>query len=102
LVVSVFGYWLASAALRPVESMRAEAAAISAGRAGRRLTLPEPRDEIRRLGETLTTRSTDWKLSELLYERSCRRPNETSHEMRLPRVARLSEHAARAGAPAPS
>ena len=85
VVVSVFGYWLASAALRPVESMRAEAAAISAAVPGRRLTLPEPRDEIRRLGETFNV-TLDRLEAALRLERSF--VADASHEMRSP-VARL-------------
>jgi heavy metal sensor kinase len=53
LVASLLGYALATAALRPVESMQAEAADISASQPGRRLPLPHAHDEIYRLGETL-------------------------------------------------
>jgi heavy metal sensor kinase len=53
LLASLGGYWLATASLRPVESMRAEAAAISGADPGRRLPLPRSDDEISRLGETL-------------------------------------------------
>ncbi len=53
LLASLLGYGLATLALRPVESMRREAAAISAAEPGRRLPVGESRDEISRLGETL-------------------------------------------------
>ena len=53
LLASLLGYGLAAAALRPVEAMRSEAAAISGSEPGRRLPLPRARDEVRRLGETL-------------------------------------------------
>ena len=53
LLVSVLGYALATAALRPVEEMRVEAAAISGSEPGRRLPLPDSHDEVSRLGETL-------------------------------------------------
>ena len=53
LLAAFAGYRLAGAALRPVESMRREAAEISSETSGRRLPVPEARDEIRRLGETL-------------------------------------------------
>jgi signal transduction histidine kinase len=53
LLVSVLGYALATAALRPVESMRLEANAISSSEPGRRLPLPASRDEVHRLGTTL-------------------------------------------------
>src|SRR5262245_45060304 len=52
-VTSILGYAVTRAALRPVESMRAEAEAISGVEPDRRLPLPRSRDEIRRLGETL-------------------------------------------------
>jgi signal transduction histidine kinase len=85
ILVSLLAYWLASAALRPVESMRAEAAAISADEPGRRLTLPKPRDEIRRLGETLN--ATLGRL-EAALSRERTFVADASHEMRSP-VARL-------------
>ena len=53
LLTSLLGYGLATLALRPVEAMRREAASISAEEPGRRLPVPESRDEISRLGETL-------------------------------------------------
>ncbi len=53
LLASLLGYGLATLALQPVESMRREAEAISAAEPGRRLPVPESRDEISRLGETL-------------------------------------------------
>ena len=85
LVASLLGYWVASAALRPVESMRAEAAEISAEAPGRRLSLPASRDELRRLGETLN--STLERLEGALrLERTF--VADASHEMRSP-IARL-------------
>jgi heavy metal sensor kinase len=53
LAASVLGYLVAARALRPVEAMRARAGEISGARSGERLPLPEARDELRRLGETL-------------------------------------------------
>lgn len=53
LLAALAGYRLAGAALRPVESMRREAAEISAETSARRLPVPEADDEVRRLGETL-------------------------------------------------
>jgi two-component system, OmpR family, sensor kinase len=53
LLASVAGYFLAAAALRPVDAMRRRAAQVSSERPGERLPLPGARDEIRRLGETL-------------------------------------------------
>jgi signal transduction histidine kinase len=86
LVASMIGYWLAAAALGPVEAMRSEAAAISANEPGRRLPLPAPHDEIRRLGETLN--STFDRLEEALTHERAFVAN-ASHELRSP-VSRLN------------
>jgi two-component system, OmpR family, sensor kinase len=81
LLASLLGYGVATAALRPVEAMRAEAAAVSAAEPGRRLPLPPARDEIRRLGTTL---------NEMLgrLERALERERsfvaDASHELRTP------------------
>jgi signal transduction histidine kinase len=53
LLASAAGYLLAGFALRPVESMRRRAAAISAETPGERLPVPRTGDELERLGETL-------------------------------------------------
>jgi heavy metal sensor kinase len=53
LLLSLAGYAVAAAALRPVEAMRRRAAAISASEPGRRLPVQPARDEISRLGATL-------------------------------------------------
>jgi len=53
LLSSGVGYFVARAALRPVENMRGRAAEISAENPGQRLPLPRARDEVYRLGETL-------------------------------------------------
>lgn len=53
ILATLTGYLLAGLALRPVDSMRRRAAAISAETPGERLPLPRTRDEIQRLGETL-------------------------------------------------
>ena len=53
ILASLAGYFLAGLALRPVESMRSRAAAISAETPGERLPVPATRDEIERLGQTL-------------------------------------------------
>jgi heavy metal sensor kinase len=52
-LASLAGYLLAGLALRPVESMRRRAAAITADTAGERLPVPPTGDEVERLGETL-------------------------------------------------
>ncbi|HWH21248.1 MAG TPA: HAMP domain-containing sensor histidine kinase [Solirubrobacterales bacterium] len=53
ILASVAGYFLAAAALRPVEAMRARAAEISTAAPEERLPVPATRDEVARLGETL-------------------------------------------------
>ncbi len=53
LLTSGCAYFLAGAALRPVEEMRRRAATMSGGAAGQRLPLPPGDDEIVRLGVTL-------------------------------------------------
>ena len=81
LLASLLGYGVATAALRPVEAMRSEAAAVSAAEPGRRLPLPRPRDDIWRLGATL---------NEMLgrLERALERERsfvaDASHELRTP------------------
>ena len=52
-LASLAGWLLAGAALRPVERMRSEAAAISVSELDRRLPVPPADDELRRLGATL-------------------------------------------------
>lgn len=81
LLASLLGYGLATLALRPVESMRAEAAAISATEPGRRLPLPQARDEISRLGQTLN-RMLDRLETALERERGF--VADASHELRTP------------------
>src|SRR5207237_10850433 len=53
VLASLAGYLLAGAALRPIESMRRRAAAISSASLAERLPVGETSDEVSRLGETL-------------------------------------------------
>jgi heavy metal sensor kinase len=74
-------WFLSGSALRPVERMRAEAAAISVSEPERKLPVPATGDEIERLGRTL---------NELLdrmhqaFERERRFVDDASHELRTP------------------
>ena len=88
LLSSVAGYGLASAALRPVESMRREAEAVSAAEPGRRLPLPPAGDEIARLGATLNTMLGRL---ETALARERRFVSDASHELRTPLAALRTE-----------
>jgi two-component system OmpR family sensor kinase len=81
LLASLAGYALAAAALRPVESMRSQAASISVSRPGQRLSVPEPQDEISRLGKTLNA-MLDRLEAAIARER--RFVADASHELRTP------------------
>jgi two-component system, OmpR family, sensor kinase len=88
LLTAIGGYFLAGAALRPVEAMRRRAAEISSERADRRLPLPPARDEIRRLGETLNDMLD--RLEEGLA-RERRFVADASHELRTPLASLRTE-----------
>ena len=81
VLAALAAYGVATAALRPVSAMRAEAAEISRLGSGRRLPVPEGRDELAQLGGTL---------NEMLdrLERSAERERgfvaSASHELRTP------------------
>jgi two-component system OmpR family sensor kinase len=88
LLASLAGYGLATAALRPVESMRREAEAVSAAEPGRRLPLPPSRDELARLGETLNGML---ERLEAALTRERRFVSDASHELRTPLAALRAE-----------
>jgi signal transduction histidine kinase len=81
LLATLAGYGLAGLALRPVESMRRRAAAISAERPGERLPVPQTRDEVERLGETLNAMLARLE-SALIRERTF--VADAGHELRTP------------------
>ena len=82
LALVVVVVWLiVGAALRPVEAMRSEAAAISASEPDRRLPVGETDDELARLGRTLNEMLE--RLQRAL-ERERRFVDDASHELRTP------------------
>jgi signal transduction histidine kinase len=81
LALSALGWMLARAALRPVEHLRSEAAAISTSEPARRLPVPATGDELQRLAETLNG-MLDQLHEALDSER--RFVDEASHELRTP------------------
>ena len=88
ILAAAAAYAMASAAMRPVESMRARAAAISSDDLDQRLPLGPGRDELRRLGTTL---------NEMLgrLEAGLRRERafvaDASHELRTPLATMKTE-----------
>jgi two-component system OmpR family sensor kinase len=81
LLAALAAYGVASAALRPVESMRARAATISADHLDQRLPLSQSRDELHRLGETLNEMLARVETG-LARERAF--AADASHELRTP------------------
>jgi two-component system OmpR family sensor kinase len=81
MLVGGIGWLMARAALRPMERMREQAAAISASEPGRRLPVPRTGDEVARLGQTLNAMLT--RLEDAL-ERERRFVADASHELRTP------------------
>jgi two-component system OmpR family sensor kinase len=81
LLASLAAYGVATAALRPVEAMRARAAEVSTAAPDQRLPVPTTHDEIARLGVTLNAMLG--RLGEALaHER--RFVADASHELRTP------------------
>ena len=81
LLASLAGYGAAGTALRPVEAMRRQAAAISARKPAERLPVPAAKDELRRLGQTLNEMLAR---IEATLERERRFVDDASHELRTP------------------
>jgi len=81
ILASIAGYGVATAALRPVEAMRARAEEISTAAPDERLPVPDTRDEVARLGETLNEMLA--RLGDALeHERAF--VADASHELRTP------------------
>jgi two-component system, OmpR family, sensor kinase len=82
LALACLAAWLlAGAALRPVERMRKEAAAISVSEPGRRLPVPGANDEVARLGRTLNSLLDRLQAT---TDREQRLLDDASHELRTP------------------
>lgn len=81
LLAALAGYGVAAAALRPVERMRAQAAAIQAASPGERLDVPAADDEIRRLAATLNAMLGRLEAG---IERERSFVADASHELRTP------------------
>lgn len=81
VALGALGWTLARTALRPVERLREEAAAISTIEPARRLPVPDTGDELQRLAETLNGMLD--RLQEAL-DRERRFLDEASHELRTP------------------
>jgi two-component system, OmpR family, sensor kinase len=81
ILASIAGYGVATAALRPVEAMRARAEEISTASPDERLPVPATRDEVARLGETLNEMLA--RLGDAL-ERERAFVADASHELRTP------------------
>jgi len=81
LIMSLAGWVLASAALRPVERLRRDAASISTEDLEQRLTLPAADDEIAHLARTLNSMLDRLAGS---FARERRLLDNASHELRTP------------------
>ncbi|MEW6582005.1 MAG: HAMP domain-containing sensor histidine kinase [Actinomycetota bacterium] len=81
VLLSLAGYAMAGAALRPVEAMRRRAAAVSAATPGARLPVPPAGDEIARLGVTLNDMLARL---EAALARERRLVADAGHELRTP------------------
>ena len=81
ILASAAGYWVASAALRPVEAMRARAEEITTAAPDERLPVPATRDEVARLGETLNEMLA--RIGDAM-ERERAFVADASHELRTP------------------
>ena len=81
LLLSLGGYFMSRAALRPIDAMRRRAEALSADRPGERLPVVAANDEVRHLGETLNAMLE--RLQDALV-RERRLLTDAGHELRTP------------------
>lgn len=80
-LVAALTWWLAGRALRPVEAIRAEAAAITASTIHRRVPEPETDDEVGRLARTMNSMLDRLEEASLQQRRFV---SDASHELRSP------------------
>ena len=80
-LASALGWWVAGAALRPVERVRRQAAAISESDLDMRLPVPATGDELARLVVTLNSMIERLQSA---FERQRRFVDDASHELRSP------------------
>jgi signal transduction histidine kinase len=88
LLASLAAYGTVAAALRPVEAMRARAAEISGAEDEERLPVPEAKDELHRLGETLNEMLDRLRGA---VERERAFVDDASHELRTPLTLHKTE-----------
>jgi heavy metal sensor kinase len=81
LLASLLGYWLSGKSLQPVNRIIQTAEQIGAQNLSRRLEVPEPRDELRRLTETLNAMLARIEAS---FERITQFTADASHDLRTP------------------
>ncbi|GGJ70916.1 sensor histidine kinase [Streptomyces brasiliensis] len=81
VLATIGAYLLAAAALRPVERMRTQAAAVTEDTPGRRLDVPPSHDEIARLATTLNDMLTRLQIA---LDRERHFVADASHELRTP------------------
>ncbi|MFF4759377.1 sensor histidine kinase [Streptomyces sp. NPDC001292] len=81
VLATIGAYLLAAAALRPVERMRTQAAAVTEDTPGRRLDVPPSRDEIARLATTLNDMLTRLQAA---LDRERQFVADAGHELRTP------------------
>lgn len=81
LVASLLGYWLSGKSLAPVDRIIRSAEQIGVENLSRRLDVPEPRDELRRLTETLNAMLGRIEAS---FRRITQFTADASHDLRTP------------------
>lgn len=81
LLASLLGYWLSGKSLQPVNRIIQTAEQIGAQNLSRRLEVPEPRDELRRLTETLNAMLARIEAS---FQSITQFTADASHDLRTP------------------